>query len=347
MKWIWGRLRSIWYLFTNERDRKDHIAQYVKFLWAWLFHRRPQVRQQWTGEQIAKGKHVAVFVHWDKNGIVHDYVLHYLRDLAKAGRDIIFVTNSRKFPANQREKVIPLATRILWRHNRGYDFGAYADGIAAIGNMDQLDSILICNDSVYGPIFPLKPLLQKMDPKQADIWAMTDSWDTKYHLQSYFLLFHKKAIQHEFFARRWLEYVHVQSKSWVINKHEIGLSGEARKAGLRTRAMFRYRDQLAEFFDRIGDASVLDDKNLTNRHRAVLHQIFEFAEGGAPLNASHFFWDQLLMDGYPFIKREILQQNPMNLPGLYKWENLVQELSDYDLELINDHLEATMRGRFM
>lgn len=347
MNWIRGKLRAIWYLFVNERDRKDYIAQYVKFAWAWVFHRGPQVRRSWTGEQKPGGKHVAVFVHWDKQGRVHDYVLHYLQDLAKAGRDIVFVTNSPKFPDHEREKVMLLVTKILWRHNRGYDFGAYADGIATIDDLDRLDSVLICNDSVYGPVFPLKPLLQKMDPAKADIWSMTDSWDTHYHLQSYFELFHKAAIQHSFFAKRWRNYAHVQSKSWVIRKHEIGISGDARKVGLRTRCLFRYRDLLDEFFNRIGDASVLDDKDITDRHRAILRQIFEYAEAGAPLNSSHFFWDQLLMDGYPFIKREVLQVNPMNLPGLYKWEGLVRELSNYDLDLVNDHLEDTMHGRFM
>jgi lipopolysaccharide biosynthesis protein len=166
-------------------------------------------------------------------------------------------------------------------------------------------------------------------------------------LQSYFLLFHKAAINAPFFANRWQNYVHVQSKSWVIRKHEVGLTPEIHKAGLRTRALYRYRDLLNDFVEKVGDASVLDDKSLSPSHRNTLGQIFNHAENGMPLNSSHFFWDQLILGGYPFIKREVLQGNPMGLPSLYRWEALVRENTKYDTELINEHLEYVMRGRFI
>ena len=339
--------RRVWMLFVGERERSDYVTQYAKFVWAKLFGRKSWIKEAWKGKQETNSRDIAIFVHFDKNGVVHGFVLEYLLALAKANRRIIFVSNSPKFPQAERDKLQGHVDKILWRHNKGYDFGAYADGIKSLGNLDDINSILLCNDSVYGPLFPLGPLLDKMTSKQADIWAMTDSWDTKYHLQSYFLLFHKSAISHPFFAERWQNYVHVPSKSWVIRKHEIGLSREARKSGLRCRSLFRYRDQLADFIESVGDATVLEDKKLSPKHKAVLQQIFEHAENGSPLNASHFFWDQLILSGYPFIKREVLQGNPMNLPSLYKWAQLVRSSSEYDIELINDHLETVMRGRFM
>lgn len=347
MKEIRALLRKIWMLFAGEHERSDYAIQYSKFVLALLFGRKSHLRQSWDGSQNQTGNDLALFVHYDQNGEIHAFVVQYLKELAKTGRKIIFITNSPKFPDRQRAKLDGLVSRILWRHNKGYDFGAYADAINSLGSLKDLDSLLLCNDSVYGPVYPLGPILRKMAAKKADIWSLTDSWDTRYHLQSYFLLFHKAAIQHKFFTRRWQKYVHVHSKSWVIRKHEVGLTGEAKKAGLRTRSLYRYRDLLADFFENIGDASVLNNKNLTPSHRNVLAQIFEHAEIGAPLNASHFFWDQLLLSGYPFIKREVLQGNPMGLPSLYKWQQLLGELSKYDSELINDHLESIMRGRFM
>ncbi|MCF6291803.1 MAG: hypothetical protein L3J04_00255 [Robiginitomaculum sp.] len=347
MKKIRAILRKFYMLFAGEHERSDYIVQYAKYYWARLFGKKSYVRKTWNGTQDSTSKDVAVFVHFDANGTVHNFVLHYLGELNKAGRRVIFVTNSPKFPKSERKKLDGLVASILWRRNKGYDFGAYADGIKSLGDLHDLNSLLICNDSVYGPVFSLKDLFKKMPAEKADIWALTDSWDTRYHLQSYFLLFHKNAIRHKFFTKRWQNYVHVHSKSWVIRKHEIGLSMEARKAGLRARAVFRYRDQLARFFNKVGDANVLNDKSLSPSHRHVLGQIFEHAENSAPLNASHFFWDQLLLSGYPFIKREVLQGNPMRLPRLYKWQNLIEEITDYDTELINDHLEEVMRGRFI
>ena len=263
MKRFRALLRKIYMLFAGEHERSDYIVQYAKYFLALLFGRKSYVRKTWSGTQDSTSKDVAVFVHFDPNGIIHNFVLHYLDELNKSGRRIVFVTNSPKFPKSERKKLDGLVASILWRRNKGYDFGAYADGIKSLGDLHDLNSLLICNDSVYGPVFSLKDMFNKMPAEKADIWALTDSWDTRYHLQSYFLLFHKKAIRHEFFAKRWQKYVHVQSKSWVIRKHEIGLSTEARKAGLRVRAIFRYRDQLAKFIDKVGDANILNDKSLS------------------------------------------------------------------------------------
>jgi len=347
MKEIRAFFRSIWMLFAGEHERSDYVVQYSKYLWAVLFGRKSWIKKSWSGGQGTTSKDLAIFVQFDKDSVIHGFVLNYLDELAKAGRRIIFITNSPKFPDKEREKLQGKVDKILWRHNKGYDFGAYADGIKSVGDVTKLDSILLCNDSVYGPVFPLGPIFEQMPATKADIWALTDSWDTRHHLQSYFLLFHKQAIANPFFSKHWQKYVHVQSKSWVIRKHEIGITTDARRAGLSTKALFRYRELLASFIKQINDTKILKNENFPSSHRKILEHILEHAQHGAPLNSSHFFWDQLILAGYPFIKREVLQGNPMNLPSLYKWQQLLQAASAYDTELINDHLETAMRGRFM
>ncbi len=349
MKKLRTLLRRFWMLFFGQRERNDYAVQYAKFAWAFVFGRGTYIRQNW-GElpPVKAQKHVAIFVHYDKQGRVHDYVLTYLQALRDAGRTIIFITNSPKFPDREREKLQEVCAQIFWRKNKGYDFGAYADGLKTLGDLSVFSSITLCNDSAYGPLFPLKDVYKKMNPDTSDVWGLTDSWDTAHHLQSYFLVFHNAALVHPAFQKRWQNYIHVPSKSWVIRKHEIGLAGELRKAGLRAQAVFPYRVLLGDFFDRMGDANVLDNKTLLTTHRNFLKRIYEHAEHGAPLNVTHFFWDRLIVKfRYPFIKKEILQGNPSTLPSLYLWENLINQHSDYDTAEIIRHLEFTMRGRFM
>ena len=50
---------------------------------------------------------------------------------------------------------------------------------------------------------------------------------------------------------------HVQSKSWIINKLEIGLTGRLERQGLRCAALYPYRQQVAAFAN-----TVRDGKNL-------------------------------------------------------------------------------------
>ncbi len=336
-------------LFFGERERNDYVMQYAKFAWALIFGRGSFIKQSW-GEtpNPQETPDICIFVHYDKHGLVHDYVLLYLQALRDAGRGIVFVTNSPKFPQIERQKLDGLCAKIQWRNNKGYDFGAYADGLKSLGNFENYHSITLCNDSVYGPLSDLSAVYDKMDPSAADIWGMTDSWDQQHHLQSYFLVFHKAALEHLAFQKRWKNYIHVPSKSWVIRKHEIGITGELRKAGLRAKAAFPYRVLLGDFFDRMGDASVLNDKDILPKHRKFLSRIYEHAEHGLPLNVTHFFWDRLIIEfDFPFIKREILQSNPSALPGVYRWEKFINTLSDYDTSAITRHLEFTQHGRFM
>ncbi len=336
-------------LFFGARERNDYAVQYAKFAWALVFGRGTYIRKSWGLVPSADtNPHIAIFVHYDKQGRVHDYALHYIQALLDAGRTVVFITNSPKFPKSERAKLENLCALVLWRKNKGYDFGAYADGLKALGDISAYSTITLCNDSAYGPLFSLHKAYEQMDPATADIWGLTDSWDSAHHLQSYFLVFHKKALRHPGFQKRWQTYIHVPSKSWVIRKHEIGLSVDMRKANLRVCAVYPYRELLTDFFTRMGDASILENKNILPAHRKFLKRIYEHAEQGAPLNVTHFFWDRLITKfGYPFIKKEILQGNPSTLPSLYLWENLVNGASDYDTRMITRHLEFTMRGRFM
>jgi lipopolysaccharide biosynthesis protein len=349
MKKIRNLIRRVWMLFFGARERNDYAVQYAKYAWALIFGRGSYIRQSWGETPRAQShKDIAIFVHYDKQGRVHGYVLHYLKALQDAGRTVMFITNSPKFPDVERQKLDGLCAQVLWRKNKGYDFGAYADGMKLLGDLSAYNTVTLCNDSAYGPLFALDKVFKAMSPKIADVWGLTDSWDSAHHLQSYFLLFHKAVLNNPAFQKRWHDYIHVPSKSWVIRKHEIGLSADMRKEGLRAQAVFPYRVLLGDFFDHIGDASILEDKTLLPTYRKFLKRIFEHADHGSPLNVTHFFWDRLITEfQYPFIKKEILQGNPSALPSLYLWEKLIGGVSDYDTSLITRHLEFTMRGRFM
>ena len=51
----------------------------------------------------------------------------------RPGFRITFVSNAPKFSEGTAREIASFCRQILWRHNVGYDFGAYKDGIKAIG----------------------------------------------------------------------------------------------------------------------------------------------------------------------------------------------------------------------
>ncbi|WP_420430901.1 rhamnan synthesis F family protein [Hyphobacterium sp.] len=339
MKWPWR------WVF-DQRERKDYIAQATSWLIATAVGPRSMVRQTWAGtEDLSAASDVAVLVTWDTRGRIHDFLIEHMKSLKAAGRAVILVSNSPEFPESEIEKARPHCALIAWRRNRGYDFGAYRDGILLVPDYDRLQSLIVINDSIYGAFQPLAPLIDRAGPGRADVWGMTDSWDTRWHLQSYFLLFHKAALQHDWVKSLWRNWKQVQSKSWIINRLEIGLTGRLEKHGLRCAALYPYREQVAAFANTVRDGKMLADESLPKKHRKLLARMLEFADAGAPMNPCHFFWDQLILQGFPYLKREVLTSNPIGMPRLYEWSEVVADNSEYDPDLIVRHLRAISKNR--
>ena len=295
---------------------------------------------------LAGARRVAVFLHYDRHGRVRDYVVYYLSALRKAGFEIVFVSNSKRLGDDEWARVLPFCALMLRRRNLGHDFGAYRDAIAEIGDPGNFDEIILANDSVYGPLQDLAPILERCDAQIAPVWGMTDSWDRRYHLQSYFVLFKREALVHPAFAKFWRSMRLVPSRTWVIGKYEIGMTQAMLRAGLRCSAVFPYRRMVQAVNDAVLRDDILERTDLPQYHRDYVAALFQAMERGAPLNPTHCFWDYLVGAlGCPFIKRDLLLRNPTGVPFVNQWEMLVRRSSDYDADLIVRDIELGARRR--
>lgn len=271
-------------------------------------------------------RRLAIFMHFDAGGAVHGYVRHYLQALRNAGLDIVFVSNAPRLQPEAMAAIAPLCRAVVRRRNVGLDFGAWRDCWLALAGRAGLETLVLANDSVYGPIHPLAPLIARADPTQADVWGATDNWEGRPHLQSYFLVIHARALRHPAFDAFWRGVRPVGSKRWIVNRYEIGLTRALEAAGLRCAALFPYR-ALAE---QVAAADPADDHG-----RAVAAMV----RGGRPLNPTHFFWDRLIADaGFPFLKRDLLTRNQQAIPTLSGWRRVIASVSGYDTGLIDRHL---------
>src|SRR5262252_1447401 len=213
----------------------------VSYLLSFTRRRPSYVRQRWPGAlDLNTATRVAVFAHFDRQGIVDDFVLHYLTAIAHAGFTTLFVSNAPRLSSESLSRLSPLCGAILQRANVGLDFGAFKEGIASL-QLERLEALLLVNDSVYGPFRDLAEVISGMNLLEADVWGITDNWERHFHLQSYFLLFGRRAVASPAFRRFWRRLRYVQSKSWVIRHYEIGLTRTLLQAGLRCRALFPYR----------------------------------------------------------------------------------------------------------
>jgi|SRR5579864_1717483 len=309
-----------------------------RFRKTWVIEEYP------AGRSLAGAKRVAIFVHFDRQGRIHDFVRHYLSSLRELGFEIVFVSNSPKLRERDVSQIKAQCAKILLRKNVGYDFGAYKDALLELGDLSTRNEVLLVNDSVYGPLSNLGTLLSRCD-SQAGVWGMTDSWEFKYHLQSYFLLMKKEALSNPSLVQFWRNVRYVSSKYWIIRKYEIGLTQTMLRNRVNCAALFPYKQATAALADAVILGGVLDRKNLPEHQREYIAKIFKLIERGVPLNATHFFWDYLIGKGCPFVKRDLLLLNPAKIPFVHQWLTLIQRCTTYDTDLILRHLQSISRNR--
>ena len=87
---------------------------------------------------------LALFAHFDPEGIVDDYVVNAVSALADQDIDVVLITSSTT-PALAR--IEPYCTSIITKTNAGRDFGSWYVGTKAyLGELEKYQSVIWMND---------------------------------------------------------------------------------------------------------------------------------------------------------------------------------------------------------
>ncbi len=269
---------------------------------------------------------LCIFAHYDKQDRVDDYVLYALLKLREIGSDIIFVSTSATLGDDCISKLSPYCNQIVVRENRGYDFGSWKLGIEYAENLSAYQRLILANDSVYGPLHDLRDLFLDMPQQGAAVWGITDSYELKHHLQSYFLVFERAALENPAFTEFWRSIPFYRFKRSIIRDGEIGLSTKLSRAGLRMAAAYGYGA-------------------LRQSHPEVILEAERRSIFAGPRNPTRSLWDFLVRDcGCPFLKVDVLRDNPESSPVVSDWSQILASVSNYDPQFIERHL-ARMLNR--
>lgn len=278
-----------------------------------------------------------VFVHYDRDNMVDAYVYHYLKELKKNAAHLVFVSTA-KLAENDTKSLSDYCSKIIVRENIGYDFMSYKIGLESFDHQEY-DEVVICNDSVYGPLYPLQNVFESMSSDSCDFWGITDNTDFSYHLQSYFIVFKKNVIQSSSFRSFWEQVKVLHNKDDIIQQYEIGLTKTLLANGLSPSIYTKFNptnmQRITIFLKKFTPSKIV------NKMTAILSGQDKLKRLGK-VNTTHHFWKEILVSGkVPFIKIELLRDNPMDM-DIDDFEHTIQEISDYDIHLIENHL-ARMR----
>jgi hypothetical protein len=292
------------------------------------------------GAEQIKDK-VCIFSHFDRRGHIWPHTRDYIDALIAEGFAVVFVSNSAALNSDSEAFATSRSAAIILRRNKGYDFGASRDGLLHLGEgVHGLKCLIFANDSVYGPFIPLRSMLNRMDFSIMDVWMATDSWQTRYHGQSYFMAFGPSALKHAAFMSFWMSVPNLIFKHSIIFRCEVGLTQYFLSAGLRVGAVWRYLDLV----DRISSRDLKNDS--LHLADASMIALIQSSQKNLPvLNPTHHLWLELLRDDFPFIKRELLRDNPAKVEGLSAWHQIVGKtnLAAYDAIIL--HLAQTIRNK--
>jgi lipopolysaccharide biosynthesis protein len=334
--------KLFWSALKNLRRAVEAVQDRITWHGAALRSRAPRIRQRWIGQRsLAQARRVVVLVHYSRRGAFLRYFRYMVEQFDRSGFAVIIVSNSPKLDVEALQSLLPHCALVLHRRNIGYDFGAWRDGILEIPDLTALQQLLITNDSVFGPLHDLTSVLARFDAARGDVWGITESFDTRYHLQSYFLMFGEPVLRAPLFRKFWADMRYVENKRVVIFKYEIGLSQLLLKAGFRLRALNPYRDLTGAVLARsLSDA---ERHPLIEKHST---EVVKIINAGIPLNPTHYFWDDLVtVFSCPFIKRDLLEKNPVGIPLLGNWRTVIASVSDYPVEFIEEYMQEASRNK--
>ncbi len=256
-------------------------------------------------------KLICLFVHYNARGKVDQYVFTYLEHLSRTGFEIYFISNS-PVKKEYRDRVTSSITncKIFERENKGADFGAWKWAIEKKIIPGDFDYLLLTNDSIYGPLFPLGPVIESMVAKEdKDFWGLTDNHHAQWHIQSYFFLVTKKVFDSDAFRKIFRQDFSKSHKLEIIRKGEVQLTISLIEAGFK------------------GDVYVPYTK------------LSPDTEPWAAKNPTHFFWDILIEKfQFPFVKKEIVLSNPELIQSVGNLFPLIRKYSTYPIENIQESI---------
>lgn len=168
---------------------------------------------------------LAIFVFWEKNGIVRDYIVYYLKGLQKVAGKVYVVVNGL-INDEGKKKIETLGIHVLVRENEGVDFWAYKTGLDKEGDLRSYDEVILANCSCYGPIYPFENMFLEMSERKVDFWGITEwplneggykgTW-----VLSYFIVVRPKMFLGETWKEWWKNLTPVHSREECIFEHEI------------------------------------------------------------------------------------------------------------------------------
>ena len=242
-------------------------------------------------------KRICLFAGYDSKNIIHDYVVYYLKELSTVS-DIYYMADN-EISETEKSKIMPYVKGAYGFNHKKYDFGSWYELIKIIGweKISEYDELILANDSVFGPLYPMKDFFTKIEKDvEWDICGITRSFEKQvWHLNSYFLVFRYKAFTSDIFKEHLLSVKQEENVSQVIEKYEVP---------------FMYK-----FYNNGYSVKVFCGLN----------------------THIYLYWQEYCNAGVPFIKKKIFNKGMFDSRYKSDWREYIKNNTNYNIKYIEDY----------
>lgn len=175
-----------------------------------------------------------LFAAYTPSGIVGESLLFYVRALNELG-DVVLCADS-SLNSGQADVLSPYVLHSEAKRHGEYDFGSYKRAWNwAFGNLElgSYDYIYLVNDSVFGPLFDLKPLLERLEAEGNGAFSLVYNPNRKApHMQSWFIGLSRKVFSAGWFNDFLMSVTAAKDKNDVCRLYETGLTELLHRHGI-------------------------------------------------------------------------------------------------------------------
>jgi rhamnosyltransferase len=201
-------------------------------------------------------KRLIILSHYDRDNVLDPYVVKVVKALRDYSSKFVFVTTS-KLDSWEIDGLKNYKIDVIERENVGFDFMSYKVGVLQ-SNLQDYDEVILCNDSLYGPLRPLDKFFEEMEKRDCDFWGLTDNHDHAYHLQSHWLAVRRKVIDSGKFIE-FVKNIEPKDKGTTIQLYEVGFTQFMLKCGfkpsvfafvsgfMQNQAWYKWKELLEEY----------------------------------------------------------------------------------------------------
>ena len=287
-------------------------------------------------EKTTSDYKLAFISHYNIHGIIQQCIMRLIYSLKESEYEVLIISGLLSEEAI--DWCINEGVGFMIRKNQGRDFGAFQDAWLSLSPKsisNRCTNLILLNDSVY-PLANLEQTTWNNFLKGSDgVLGLTDSYQNGYHLQSYALNIPRIVLKTEWWNNYWLNYPSWGGTAMAIKYGEIGLSQLIIKNKVKLTAIHSIVDVRSysaseEFYHNLRD--------ICSEHASelILNTILQTMNlSVSKISPAHQLAIPLLMMGFPFIKRDLLEANeslcsdPLLLVTLKtKWVNS-SELPEY------------------